>query len=335
MNFEEIDHHRDAGDIRLGGDEVEERHHRLFGIQQAFVHVDVDDLRAVRDLVARHLKGGGVIAGRDQLAEFRRTRDVGAFADIDEGNGRRQLERLKPGEPQARLDRRDRAGSVRGDGSRDRCDMIGRGAAAAADDVDETGGGKLADQARHVFRALVILAEFVGQSGVRIGANQSIGDAADVGDVRAKIFGAERAIESDGDRPRVAHRIPERLGQLPRQQPAGLVGDGAGDHHRHVDAAFLANLGDGVERGLGVKRVEDGLDQQQVGTAVEQALDLLAIGVAQIVEGDGAVAGIRNVGRDRRGAVGRADRAGDEAGLAVLGADTFGGGAREFARPRD
>ena len=105
----------------------------------------------------------------------------------------------------------------------------------------------------------------------------------------------------------VAHRIPERFRQLAGQQAAGFVGDGAGDHHGHVDAARFGDFGDRVERRLGVQRVEDGLDQQQVGAAVEQAVDLLAIGVAQIVEGDGAVAGIGDVGRDRGGAVGRAD----------------------------
>jgi hypothetical protein len=47
---------RDAGDIGLGGDEVEERHHRGLRIEQALVHVDVDDLGAVLDLVARYLE---------------------------------------------------------------------------------------------------------------------------------------------------------------------------------------------------------------------------------------------------------------------------------------
>ena len=54
--FRGIDHHRHAGDVGLGGDEVEEGHHRGFGIEQALVHVDVDDLGAVLDLVARHLQ---------------------------------------------------------------------------------------------------------------------------------------------------------------------------------------------------------------------------------------------------------------------------------------
>ena len=190
--------------------------------------------------------------------------------------------------------------------------------------------GELADQPRHVFRALVVLAEFVGQAGIRIGAHQRIGDAADVGDMGAQIFGAERAVEADGDGLGVPHRIPERFRQLARQQAAGFVGDGARDHHGHVDAARFGDFGDRVERRLGVQRVEDGFDQQQIGAAVEQAVDLLAIGLAQIVEGDGAVAGIGNVGRDRGGAVGRAERAGDKARLAVFGGDALGGGAREL-----
>ena len=110
VNFEEVHHDGDAGDVGLGGDEVEERHHRGFGIQQALVHVDVDDLGAVLDLVARHRQRCGVIAGGDQFAEFRRAGDVGALADVDKRDRGRQFERLEAGEPQARLDH----GNVRG-----------------------------------------------------------------------------------------------------------------------------------------------------------------------------------------------------------------------------
>ena len=53
-NFDEFDHHRHARDVRLGGDQVEEGGHRLFGIEQALVHVDVDHLGAVLDLLARY-----------------------------------------------------------------------------------------------------------------------------------------------------------------------------------------------------------------------------------------------------------------------------------------
>ena len=146
----------------------------------------------------------------------------------------------------------------------------------------------------------------------------------------AQVFGAERAVEADGDRLGVPHRIPERFRQLPGQQPAGLVGDGARDHHGHVDAAFFGDFRNRVERRLGVQRVKNGFDQQQIGAAVEQAVDLFAIGLAQIVEGDGAIAGVGNIRRDRSRPIGRAQRAGNETRFAVLGADALGGGAGEL-----
>ena len=41
-----------AGDVRLGGDQVQEPDHGPLGIEHALVHVDVDDLRAAVDLLA-------------------------------------------------------------------------------------------------------------------------------------------------------------------------------------------------------------------------------------------------------------------------------------------
>ena len=91
----------------------------------------------------------------------------------------------------------------------------------------------------------------------------------------------------------------------------------------------MGDVGDGRDRRLGVERVEDGLDQEEVGAARDEPFDLLAIGGAQLVEGDRAEAGIGDVGRDRGGAVGRPERAGDEARAAVLGLRGIGRRARE------
>ncbi len=328
-NFDEIDHHRHARDVGLGGDQVEERHHRLLGIEQALVHVDVDDLRAVLDLVARDLERGAVVAIGDELAEARRAGDVGALADVHERDRVGEREGFEAGEPQPPLDLGDLPRRLALHRLRDGVDVRGRGAAAAADDVDEAGGGELLDQPRHEFRAFVVAAEFVGQAGVRIGADQRVGDARELRDVRAHLLGAERAVQSDRERRRVAHRVPERFRRLPGEQPPGAVGDGAGDHHRQRAARRLERFGDGVDRGLGVERVEDRLDQQDVGAALDQAARLLAIGDAQLVEGDGAEARIADVRRDRGGAVGRPERAGDEARAAVLLLRDVGGGARE------
>ena len=56
--FRGVHHHRHLGDVRLGSDEMQEVDHRLLRIEQAFVHVDVDDLRAVVDLLARDIERG-------------------------------------------------------------------------------------------------------------------------------------------------------------------------------------------------------------------------------------------------------------------------------------
>ena len=76
-------------------------------------------------------------------------------------------------------------------------------------DIDEAGGGEFADELRHIFRALVIEAEFIGQAGVGEGADARVGDAADLGDMLAHLARAERAVEADRERLRVRERIPE------------------------------------------------------------------------------------------------------------------------------
>ena len=48
-------------------------------------------------------------------------------------------------------------------------------------------------------------------------------------------------------------------------------------------SAFIEKLKDGEERGLGIQRIEDRFDQQQVYTAVEQAPDLITIGGDQLL----------------------------------------------------
>ena len=79
-----IEHDRHAGDVRLAGDQIQEVHHGLLRVQQAFVHVDVDDLGAVLDLLARHRQRLVVVVVLDQALEPRRAGDVGALADVDE-----------------------------------------------------------------------------------------------------------------------------------------------------------------------------------------------------------------------------------------------------------
>ena len=60
-------------------------------------------------------------------------------------------------------------------------------------------------------------------------------------------------------------------GVWPDKRAAGKVGDRAGNHHRQRDAGFLESLVDAEQRRLGVERVENGLDQNDIGAALDQA----------------------------------------------------------------
>ncbi len=169
---------------------------------------------------------------------------------------------------------------------------------------------------------LVVLAERVGQTGVGVAGDEGVGDPGELGDVRPHLGGAERAVQADGERAGVPHGVPERLGDLAGQGAAGRVGDGAGDDHRPAAAALLEERLEGEDRRLGVEGVEDRLDQQQVGAAVDEALRLLEVGLDEPVVGDVALARVVDVRRDRRGRVGGAERADDPAGpVRGLGGD--------------
>ncbi|OIQ72029.1 hypothetical protein GALL_463520 [mine drainage metagenome] len=67
---------------------------------------------------------------------------------------------------------------------------------------------------------LVVLAEGVWQAGVRIGADQGVGDPRELGDVRAHQLGPQRAVQADRERLGVLDRVPEGLDRLARQGAA-------------------------------------------------------------------------------------------------------------------
>jgi len=82
--FGAVDHHRNACDVGLGGNQIEIGHHRRFGVEHALVHVDIEDLRAVFDLLTGDCHRLVVAAFDDQPAKLRRASDIGPLADVDE-----------------------------------------------------------------------------------------------------------------------------------------------------------------------------------------------------------------------------------------------------------
>src|SRR6185436_4238508 len=120
---------------------------------------------------------------------------VGALADVDEQRPLVDVARLHAGEPQrARalqlLARRHPAQRLRYG-----ADMLGRGAAAAAGEVEPSGACPFADLARHRFGRVLVLAERVRQTGVGMAADARLGDPRELLDVRPQLVRAERAVE--------------------------------------------------------------------------------------------------------------------------------------------
>ena len=79
-----VDHDREAGDLRLGCNDVQEGRHRGLGVEHPLVHVDVEDVGAAADLVERDLGGFDELAVGDEARESLRAGHVRALADHDE-----------------------------------------------------------------------------------------------------------------------------------------------------------------------------------------------------------------------------------------------------------
>ena len=241
----------------------------------------------------------------------------------------------RSGSERARIDCAGSRSAIRPGGGRscrtrgrDRADVIGRRAAAAADDVDES-------RARRTRAAGAPSRAAASSYSPKAFGSPALGWQRDV---LARRGATARPRTAASDSAPNAQLIPtlngrdvpdrdvERVERLSRQRASAAIGDRRRDHHRQLDAARLELVEHGGDRRLRVQRVEDRLEQQQVDAAVDQPADLLAVGVAHVRERVGAERRVVDVGRDRQRAVGRADRAGDEA-------RTIGRPARTTRRP--
>ena len=267
-----------------------------------------------------------------------RAGDVGALADVHEQRVVADVERLEAGEAQARArssapraaEGRDRLG--------DRLDVRGRGAAAAAGDVDEAALARNRGCSAAVCSGDSSYRSASGFGRPAFGYAQTYVSAMrEISSMYGRIcLRAERAVQADRERLRVAHRIPERLGRLAGERAAGGVGDRAGDHDRQADAGLLAVAGRSRTappwRSACRRWSRPEADRRRLRRA---RATRFGVGVDQLVEATCAKARVVHVGRDRGGAVRRAERAGDEArprGVCAL--EPVGRRAREAARLR-
>ena len=132
-----VDHDRHPRDVGLGRNQIQEARHRGHRIEHRLIHVDVDDLRAVFDLLARDLQRLIILLGQDQPGEGLGAGDIGALADIHEECRFVDVEGLQARQAQRRGSLGHLAGWHRVDGLRDGGDMFGGRAAAAPCNVHE------------------------------------------------------------------------------------------------------------------------------------------------------------------------------------------------------
>ena len=243
-----------------------------------------------------------------------RAGDVGALPDDDEGGVLVDDERLEPAEARTRGTRRDRTRSQAVHGGRDPRDVLGSRAAAATHAVDEPVLGKRAQRPRRLLRGLVVAAERVRQAGVRVAEHGDGRDTGEVGEEGAHLRRAERAVDPHGERLGVLDRDPEGVHRLAREGATAAIDDGHGDDERDLVAALVLEILDRRDRRLGVQRVEDRLDQQEIGAAVEQSARDLRVSVAHLVERGDAIRRVVDAWRERQGDARRPERAGDDPG---------------------
>ena len=140
----------------------------------------------------------------------------------------------------------------------------------------------------------------------------------------------------------VPDAVPEGLDRLARERAAGRIDDRPGDDERQALADLIEQGLDGEDGGLGIERIEDRLDEQDVRTALDEPGRRLTIGGLELLPRDAAGGGIAHVRAHRRGPVGRAKRTRDVAGAARLDplgrirrlASEVRGGDVEFANDR-
>ena len=217
-------------------------------------------------------------------------------------------------------------------------DVRRSGAAAAADDVHQPAPHVFGDVFGEHRGRFVVAAHDVGQSGVGVDRHAALGRRGQPFEVGEQLFGAERAVEAHGQRPGVGHRDAERLDGLPREG-AARGGQRPRDDHGQASAQRVEEPLEGVDRRLGVERVEEGLEHHQVDAPFDQAACLVVVGGLQPGEVQVAFGGRLDLRRERQRVVGRPHRARHEARTLRIaqhpgvggGAGRAGGGAGDFA----
>ena len=82
------------------------------------------------------------------------------------------------------------------------------------------------------------------------------------------------------------YRVPKRFDGLCGDHRLAATPYRRRNHHRQFLAVLIENFADGDQGRLGIQRVEDCLDQKQIGTAGNKGAHLLSVCGLHLIEGD-------------------------------------------------
>ena len=291
-----IDHHRHACNVRLTGKHIKECHHLGPGIQKAVVHIDIYQLSTVLNLLAGDIQSLGILLLVYQAQELARTCHIAALAHINKIHAAVHYQCLEPREPQFgrpchRAARQHSVGHRREEGNV----LIGS-STTTAHNVHKPLVNVLAHNGSHLLGCLVIAAKLVWQAGIGVDTHIAGGNLAQAFEERFHLPCAEGAVQTHRQDVAVGHRCHEGLYCLPREYTSLLVGNGKGEHHRHLAPCCCASLIGSIERRLGIERVEDCLAQQGIHPTLYERNHLLAIGFGKHIKGYIPLSRVLNIG---------------------------------------
>src|SRR5699024_4924043 len=154
----------------------------------------------------------------NQAFEACRAGNIGTLTNIDEERALINVERFEPGQ----ATRLGPIGNTPGRSilysSANRRNVLGRTATAAADDIDQAAVRELGNNRRHLFGRLIVFPKFIGQAGIGMSGNKSVGLGCQLFKIRAQLCSPQGTVEPDRQRLRMAYRVPEGLGGLTRKR---------------------------------------------------------------------------------------------------------------------
>ena len=197
-----------------------------------------------------------------RLPKLGRAGNVGAFPDVYEKRLWQNRQRFKTSKAARRWNLGRHPRRLSGHSRGHLGNMIRSCAAAASEDVHQIAVSKFLDDACGILRRLVVFSESVGQTRIRVARDEAVRDTGELGKVRSHLLCPQGAVQTDNQGPGMSNRIPEGFDDLTRKRSSRGVGDGAGYHHRPTATAFLEKCLQREDRGLRVKGIKDGLDQE-------------------------------------------------------------------------